>query len=143
MARPCRVLVVDDCPDTTGSMALMLRLWGYEAQAANDGRAALELARRFCPHVVLLDLAMPAMDGFELARRLRAQVEVASALLVAVSGYGREEDRLGAADAGCDYHLMKPIDPDELRRLLEQYTGRGYEDQADARDNPPPHGPEG
>jgi two-component system CheB/CheR fusion protein len=140
MAQPCRVLVVDDCPDTTGTMALLLRLWGYEAAVAADGPTALVAAERFLPHVVLLDLAMPAMDGFELTRRLRGRAELASALLVAVSGFGRDEDRQRALEAGCDCHLLKPLDPDELQRLLEFYAGRRYEDQAAARDGlrPPP-----
>jgi CheY-like chemotaxis protein len=117
MSRP-RVLVVDDCPDTRTSFRTLLGLWGYEVFEAADGPSALRAALTGRPGVVLLDLALPGLDGYEVARRLCRMPGVASALLVAVSGYGREQDVARARAAGFDHHLLKPADPQELERLL-------------------------
>jgi CheY-like chemotaxis protein len=116
MTVPLRVLVVDDCPDTCESIACLLHLWGYDARIAHDGAAALSVAADYRPDVVLLDLAMPGMDGYEVARRLRRCGE--GALLVSVSGYGQDDDLRRAAEAGCDLQWVKPTDPDILRDLL-------------------------
>jgi CheY-like chemotaxis protein len=116
---PCRVLVVDDCPDTTTSMEVMLRLWGHEVWTAADGLSALTLLEHHTPDIVLLDLGLPGMDGFEVARRLRQCTPLREMLLVAVSGFSREEDRRKAIAAGCNFHLTKPVEPEALRRLLQ------------------------
>jgi len=113
-----RVLVVDDCPDTRVSLASLLRLWGHDVRGAADGPTALETAVAYRPDVVLLDIGLPGMDGGEVARCLRRRGE--PALLVSVSGYGDEDHRRCALDAGCDLHWVKPIDLDELRGLLER-----------------------
>jgi PAS domain S-box-containing protein len=112
------VLVVEDNPDGARSLALLLRWEGHEVLVAHEGQAALELARSRRPAVVLLDLGLPGMDGFEVARRLRREPGLERVLLVAVSGYGQEEDCRRAREAGCDAHLVKPADLAELRRLL-------------------------
>lgn len=112
-----RVLVVDDCPDTALSLALLLRLWGHEAATARDGPAALELARSFRPDAVVLDLGLPRLSGWDVARRLR-QMPGGDVLLVALSGRGAERDRRLSQEAGIDFHLTKPCDPEDLRRLL-------------------------
>src|SRR4051794_40715700 len=91
-ARPLCVLVVDDYQDAADSLALLVRQWGYQALVAYDGPSALDLARTSIPEVVLLDIGLPRMDGFEVARRLRRLPEMGQAFLVAVTGYGREED---------------------------------------------------
>jgi CheY-like chemotaxis protein len=116
-----RVLVVDDCPDTTGSFAELLKLWGHDVRVAADGPTALESARRYGPHVVLLDIGLPgAMDGFEVARRLRHLPDVRwRTIVICISGYGRDEDHRHSRLAGCDYHFVKPPDPEELQRLLD------------------------
>jgi CheY-like chemotaxis protein len=114
---PLRVLVVDDCPDTTAALAILLRCWSHDVRVAHDGPAALETAAGFRPDVVLLDVGLPGMDGYEVARRLRGEVGLARALLVAVTGYGQEADRL-SREAGCDRHLLKPVDLDALQGLL-------------------------
>jgi CheY-like chemotaxis protein len=124
--RPCalRVLVVDDYPDTTESLAMLLRLWGYEALLAFDGPGALSTALSERPDAVLLDLGMPGLDGYEVARRLRAHPETQKVLLVAVTAYGQEGDRLRSRQAGFDHLLLKPVEPDRLRLLLAQVSPR-------------------
>ena len=113
-----RVLVVDDNLDAVESLALLLRLQGHEVRTACDGPTALETAAAFRPEVVLLDIGLPQMDGYEVARRLREQVGLKEALLVAVTGYGQEEDRRQSDAAGFDAHLVKPADPAVLLKLL-------------------------
>jgi CheY-like chemotaxis protein len=114
---PRRVLVVDDNLDSADTMAELVRIWGYEVRTAHDGPAALECARSFRPNVVLLDVGLPGMDGYELARRLRAE-GLAGELLVSVTGYGQDEDRRKAQEAGFDHHLTKPVNPETLQRLV-------------------------
>jgi len=118
-AGPVRVLVVDDNPDAADSLAQLLRLSGYEVQTAGDGTSALRATESFRPEVALLDLGLPGMDGFELARRMRQLGPTKAALLVAVTGYGREEDVREARAAGFDHHLVKPVDLAALRTLLD------------------------
>ncbi len=105
-----RFLVVDDNADAAQSQARLLRMLGHEAETASDGEDALRKAARFQPQVVLLDIGMPGMDGFEVARRLRALPEGRAATLIAQTGFGQPEDRLRSADAGFDAHLAKPAD---------------------------------
>jgi CheY-like chemotaxis protein len=114
----CRVLVVDDNDDSAQTMAMMLELGGIKAKIAHDGAAALRVADEFRPHVVLLDIGLPEMDGFEVARRMRQTPELSSAILVAMTGYGQEEDRRRTADAGFAHHLVKPVDPEALKRVI-------------------------
>jgi CheY-like chemotaxis protein len=115
---PLRVLVVDDCEDTRDSLAILLRAWGHEARLAPDGPSALESYREFRPDVVLLDIGLPRMDGWEVARRLREQEGGHAVLLVALTGYAREDDQALSRQAGFDAHLSKPADLLELQRLL-------------------------
>jgi CheY-like chemotaxis protein len=115
---PVRVLVVDDNDDAAQSLAELLRLSGYAVKTARDGMSALGVAAAFRPEVALLDLGLPGMDGFELARRLRAEPMTHGAMLVAVTGYGREEDVRAALAAGFDHHLVKPVNLTALRELL-------------------------
>src|SRR5262249_34854516 len=103
---PRRVLVVDDHWDGAESTAALLRIQGHEVRTAHDGPEALEAARAFRPQVVLLDIGLPGMDGYEVARRLRQEPESGGVVLVAVTGYGRDEDRRAAAAAGFDHHLV-------------------------------------
>jgi CheY-like chemotaxis protein len=114
-----RIMVVDDNLDSAETMAELVRIWGYDVRTAHDGPAAIDTARGFRPHVVLLDVGLPGMDGYELARRLRAE-GLAGDLLVSVTGYGQEDDRRRAEEAGFDHHLTKPVDPDTLQRLVSQ-----------------------
>lgn len=113
-----RILVVDDHRDAADSLALLLRLLGAEAHVARDGPSALAAARAVRPAVVLLDLGMPGMDGYEVARRLRREPGWRDVVLVALTGWGQEEDRRRSREAGFDHHLVKPVDPPALEALL-------------------------
>jgi two-component system OmpR family response regulator len=113
-----RILVVDDNTDAVESLALLLELEGHDVRTALDGPAALDLASEFRPQAVLLDIGLPGMDGYEVARRLRERPETREALIIAITGYGQQEDRALTKAAGFDHHLVKPVDPEELGALL-------------------------
>ncbi len=117
---PRRILIVDDNEDSTHSMAALQRMRGHETRCAFTGPDAVTAAAAFIPEVVLLDIGLPGMDGFEVARRLRAMPAVSGAFLVAMSGYGSEEDRCHAQTAGFDQYLVKPVDLAALREWLRQ-----------------------
>jgi signal transduction histidine kinase/CheY-like chemotaxis protein len=123
----CRILVVDDNSDAAESLAMVLRVGGHEVCTAHDGLAALNAAEQFQPEVVLLDIGLPKVDGYEVARRLRERAGSEQVLLVAVTGYGQEEDRRRAEEAGFDAHLVKPADPFALHRLLAHSERRAPE----------------
>jgi two-component system CheB/CheR fusion protein len=97
---------------------MLLELQGHEIRVAYDGETALETARSFRPQVALLDIGMPLMDGYELARRLRAAPETQDVLLVAMTGWGQEEDQRKSREAGFAHHLVKPFEPATLEKLL-------------------------
>jgi PAS domain S-box-containing protein len=113
-----RVLVVDDNQDAAASLAMMLRLEGHAVEVAHDGQAALEAAQRFAPEVVLLDLGMPGMNGFEACRAMREQPGGAARRILALTGWNQEDDQRRSRAAGFDAHLVKPVDPQALRELL-------------------------
>ncbi len=115
---PCRMLVVDDNQDSARSMATLQRLRGHETRMAFTGPEAVEVAAEFLPEVVLLDIGLPGMDGYEVARTLRAMPPMVSAFIVAMSGYGSESDRAQAVAAGIDEYLIKPVDLDLLHSWL-------------------------
>jgi two-component system, sensor histidine kinase len=115
-----RVLVVEDNVDAALTLADLLTLWGYEVRVVHDGLAALEVAPVYRPEAVLLDIGLPKMDGYGVARWLRAQPPLAGVLIVGVTGYGQERDRQLSREAGFDHHLVKPVDLGLLRRLLEE-----------------------
>ena len=114
---PCRILVVDDSKDAAESMARLLRLAGHEVLMAHDGQKALEIASRERPAIVLLDIGLPGMDGYEICRRLR-QLDLEGTRIIAVTGYGQDRDRQRSREAGFDAHTVKPVDPSELLGLL-------------------------
>lgn len=114
-----RVLIVDDNEDMAETLGLLVDHWGHDITMAHGGVEALEVAARYGPEVVLLDLGLPRLDGYEVARRMREDPELAGALLIAVSGYGRLEDQRRTKEAGFDYHLVKPVDHKVLKVLLE------------------------
>lgn len=113
-----RVLVVDDNRDSAATLAMLLRGAGYQTDLAYDGLAAIETAQRFQPHIALLDIGLPGIDGYGLASRLREEDATRHTLLVAVSGYGQPEDRRRSREAGFHHHLVKPVDPQELLDLI-------------------------
>ena len=113
-----RILVVDDHQDSTDSLALFLRLRGHEVRTAHDGPSALDEIERDCPEVVFLDLGLPGMSGYDVARRVRMMSDPGSVRLVAITGYGTDADRQKTRDAGFDVHLAKPVDPRAVDALL-------------------------
>jgi CheY-like chemotaxis protein len=116
-----RVLVVEDDADTAASVAILLRMDGHEVQVAGDGPNALRAAEASPPDVALLDLWLPGMDGYEVARRLQERAAEKKPLLIAITGCGQEPDRQRSAQAGIDLHLLKPVDPAALQRLLRRF----------------------
>jgi len=113
-----RVLVVDDNVDSAESMALLLSLDGHDVRTAFDGPDALKVAAAFQPEAVLLDIGLPGMDGYEVAKQMRALPGLQKALMIAVTGYGQADDRARSKAAGFDHHLVKPVDPEILSALL-------------------------
>ena len=113
-----RVLVVDDNRDVADSTASIMRMNGCDVHVAYDGKAALESAQRLKPDAVLLDIGLPSIDGYLVAEHIRAQPENIRTMIVAVSGYGQEQDRLRSKSVGFDYHVVKPIDPTVLAGLV-------------------------
>jgi CheY-like chemotaxis protein len=126
-----RVLVVDDNVDAAQTLAMLLHLSGRETEVARDGAEAVEKAATFEPDAILLDIGMPKMNGYDACRAIRATPRGRDALIVALSGYGTEDDRRKSAEAGFDAHLVKPVDPGALEQLLA-----GGEDRAPRRDPP-------
>jgi CheY-like chemotaxis protein/anti-sigma regulatory factor (Ser/Thr protein kinase) len=122
-----RILVVDDNVDAASSMQLMLAMLGNEVRTAHDGPRALQAARRFRPAVVFMDVGMPGMDGLEATRQIRRQPWGRDMIIVALTGWGQERDRASSQEAGCDGHLVKPVDPASLEPLLAtlERSGRG------------------
>jgi len=118
-----RILVVEDNPDIAESMVMLLELLGHRVRVAHDGPVALELARATPPDVMLVDIGLPGMDGYEVARRIREDPTLRRVVLVALTGYGRDEDRRQAEAAGFDHHLVKPVDLTALERLVAGVSG--------------------
>jgi two-component system CheB/CheR fusion protein len=121
---PRRILLVEDNQDVGETLALALALDGHTVRIVRDGPAALEVVPAFDPEVVLLDVGLPGMTGYDVARRLRQDPERAGLLIIAVSGYGNEEHRRLSEQAGCDAHLLKPVDPDAFRPALDRAAPR-------------------
>ena len=117
------MLVVDDSRDAADSLRVLLELLGAEVRVAYDGAAALDACRGYQPEVVLLDIGMPGMDGYEVARRIRQGTGPKDMTLIALTGWGQEKDRRNAKAAGFDHHLVKPVDIDALQGLLRAVHG--------------------
>ncbi len=116
--QPRRILVVDDNVSSADSLGLIIRLWGHECRVTHSGPEAIEEFDVFHPDVVLLDIGLPGMDGYQVARTLRSRTDWPGLILVAMTGYGRDEDRRRSREAGFDEHLVKPLDLDGLEHLL-------------------------
>jgi CheY-like chemotaxis protein/two-component sensor histidine kinase len=125
-----RVLVVDDNVDAAESIAVLLRMEGHEVKTVSDGHQALASSQVFAPSVVVLDIGLPGMDGYELARRLRQLPQTREALFIALTGYGQKEDRAQAAAAGFEHHFIKPADPRAIHTAISRFSfgsGKGSE----------------
>jgi CheY-like chemotaxis protein len=114
-----RVLIADDNVDAAQALGEWLEALGCEVYTAYDGVAALEMARRLQPDAIMLDIAMPFLNGVEVCRRLRQEPWARGVLMVAVTGFGGPEDRRRSLDAGFDFHLVKPVDPRDIRAVLQ------------------------
>jgi two-component system CheB/CheR fusion protein len=125
--RRMRVLVVDDQPDLAESVAMLIETLGHEATAVSDGDAALRIGRSALPDVMFVDIGMPRMNGFELARQVRLDPKLSHVRLVALTGYGRDEDRARVMEAGFDLHITKPIADAQLREALADLAPRPVE----------------
>lgn len=110
--------MVDDNVDAAESVALMLRFSGYDVRVAYSGQSALSAVDEYQPNVVLLDIGLPEMDGYDIARRLRQRPQLKDVWLIALTGYGLDSDRQRSQEAGFDHHLVKPVDPQKLEDLL-------------------------
>jgi CheY-like chemotaxis protein len=113
-----RILVVDDNRDAADTLAVLLSLWGYDCRVNYDGASALQTARDYRPHCLLLDINMPNMDGYAVARQIRQQPELGSVKLVALTAYSDRMHTRRIREARFDHHVIKPANPDELQRLL-------------------------
>jgi CheY-like chemotaxis protein len=113
-----RVLVVDDNVDAAESMGLLLEALGHEVQTAHDGLSAVEAAIKFLPNVVLLDIGLPRIDGFEVAKRLRQHPALSGIVVIAMTGYGQDEDKRRSIEAGFNYHLVKPANFKQVKEIL-------------------------
>ncbi|WP_144158204.1 response regulator [Paraburkholderia sp. BCC1885] len=116
---PLRVLLVDDSVDAATLLSMVLEADGYDVRVAHEATRALEIAAEFTPEIVLLDLGLPGMDGFQLAQAMRKLACTANSLLIAVTGYGQAADRLRSQEAGFDHHLVKPVAAEEIQRVIE------------------------
>jgi CheY-like chemotaxis protein len=123
-----RVLVVDDCKDGADTLALLLRLWGHKAKVAYDGFTALRLAQAFRPDVLLMDINLPEMDGYCLARKFRERDEFQHTLLIAITGYTDLTHRAQGVEAGFDSYLVKPVDPTVLQEMLGRWASFPWEE---------------
>jgi CheY-like chemotaxis protein len=124
MGETRRVLVADDNEDSAETLSLLLQTLGNEVRTVHDGRRAVEESESFRPHVALLDIGMPGLDGYEVARLIRSKPWGAGIVLIALTGWGEEEDRRLAMEAGFDRHLLKPVDIAPLREALAVADGR-------------------
>ena len=122
MTPPRRVLLVDDNLDSVETLSMLLRVKGHDSRTAETGEQAIEIADEYQPHIVILDLSLPGIDGYEVAQRLRHRPYGPNLLLVALTGWSGKDIRNKAAEAGFDFHVVKPIDWQQLEQVLELRT---------------------
>jgi CheY-like chemotaxis protein len=127
-ARPTgrRILVVDDNRDAADSLVVLLQFDGHDVRVAYTGQEALQVAGEFEPEVVVLDLGLPDLSGFDVAQSLRQDTRTAGAQIIALTGWGHDEHRRRARESGIDHHLTKPVDPEQLARLIADAAGPGH-----------------
>ena len=117
-----RVLIVEDNQDAQDALKCLLELWGHEVLVASDGASGIQCALAHRPEVALVDLGLPTVDGYEVARQVRSALNASAPLMIALTGYGAPEQRAQALSAGFDLHIVKPVDPDRLATLLDEYA---------------------
>ncbi len=114
-----RILIAEDNRDSADSLKALLETLGYEAHISNDGESAVRLAATLRPDVIVMDIGLPGINGYEAARQVRALKPELPALIVALTGWGQQSDRLRSAEAGIDHHLVKPLDLAALKQILD------------------------
>jgi CheY-like chemotaxis protein len=119
-----RILVADDSQDAAGSLGMLLKMMGNEVRTAHDGLEAVEAAAEFRPEVILLDIGMPKLNGYDAARRIREENWAKNVVLVALTGWGQEQDRQRSQEAGFNLHIVKPVEPAALEELLTRLPER-------------------
>jgi CheY-like chemotaxis protein len=124
-ARRFKILVVDDNHDSALSMAMMLSIMGHETRTAHDGESAFVTAEAFLPDVVLLDIGLPKLNGYEVAQKIRGTKWGESMYLIAVTGWGQDEDRQRSSEVGLNQHMVKPVEPAALEKLLAELKTSG------------------
>ena len=112
------ILVVEDLHDTADSLAMLLELWGYQPTVVYEGKKAIEAASTLCPDVILLDIDLPDVNGYNVARQLRQIPELAKTLVLAITGYRQESDAQCCKEDGIDLYFLKPVDPEEIKEVL-------------------------
>ena len=117
-----QILVVDDNRDSAESLAMLLEIKGHEVRTAHDGPEALKILAAFRPRLIILDIGLPGMNGYEVARRIRESTELRGVTLAALTGWGQDEDRRRSRAAGFDHHLTKPANPDEVEKILTEFV---------------------
>lgn len=117
-----RILVVEDDRDTAEIVRLLLEVHGHTVRVADSGTVAIEMALADRPDVALIDIGLPGMDGYEVARRMRLEPALHGATLIAVTGYGDDQYRSGAISAGFDHYLVKPVAPDDLEKIIQDHV---------------------
>jgi CheY-like chemotaxis protein len=113
-----RVLIADDLPDSARSLAILLEMHGAEVRIAFDGAQTVRAAEDFLPEIVLMDISMPGMSGYDVARAIRGSTWGRTMILIALTGWGRIQDLEAAREAGFDHHLLKPVDPEQLLEVI-------------------------
>lgn len=119
-----RVLIVDDNVDSAYLMVAMMQMYGYQSRIAYTGQSALDMIVEYQPDFVMLDISLPDIDGYEVARRIRQNTQLKNVKLIASTGYGLESDRQKSEEAGFNYHLVKPMDPDKLPQIFEMLANQ-------------------
>jgi CheY-like chemotaxis protein len=117
-----RILVVDDNRDSGDSLSMLLRVKGHDVRTARDGREAIEMTSHFLPSVILMDIGLPNLNGYDATRHIRTLPSGKDVMIIALTGWGRPEDVQQSTEAGCTAHLLKPVDFVELERLLAAYS---------------------
>lgn len=118
-----RILVVDDGKNAADILAMFFEMEGHVVQVAYDGLMAVDLAQRFRPQLIVMDIGMPEMDGLEASRRIRRQPEGKEIVIIALSGLDQDDDKRSCAEAGINHHMAKPVRPDDLRAVIRDFQG--------------------